>query len=528
MKKLLNILVSSLLVIAVGHTIVSCEDENLGLGSGLVGGDAEGNVTSYDVIAYNTYVDSIRSDQNVLQNALLGAYNEQIFGSTKASFITQLRPNTLSPDFGKNAQVDSVYLFIPTYTISSSDSVVVDTLNLSKPGVKPVDNDTILIKKIYKVDSIYGNRNATMKLNVKDINTVLYTDQAYYSKAASGAADNIDVNSTILGSATIGNKVQNITIKRKDESVNIYEEAVGYKIALSKAYFQEKLIQNQNTGLLSDYATFIRTVIKGLHLSVEDNNGFLVAFNPNNLELNMYYSYDSATETGTRENSSLGFNLSSFWATSQGPNVQVNHLEHSGKSDLFMNNLNPSFKESGSSRLFLNGADGTRINVKFPEDQINQLKADVKDNNRTIIGAKLKFYIDSNYNYPKPGFINAWNEYTDQGKTVNALYADMTQYYNSYPNAVHFNPFVGEDNYYTIDITLHIKDMIEKGKVFLDQEMIVTLGNFLMASSDTSTIYSTNPFYRNTVANPYRVVLHGNDTDASDKKLKLLVYYTKK
>ena len=208
--------------------------------------------------------------------------------------------------------------------------------------------------------------------------------------------------------------------------------------------------------------------------------------------------------------------------------MQVSHLDHSNKGAAFLNNLSDAYKTSGSPRLFLNGADGTKINVKFPDSQINQLKSDFESNNWTIIGAKLKFFIDDAYNYPKPGFITAWNEYTDAGNRVNALYADVTNYYNAYPDIVHFNPFIGDKNYYTIDITLHIKDIIEKGEIFLDQEMVVAMGNFLMSSSDGSTLYSTNPLYRNTVANPYRVVLHGNASENADKKLKLLVYYTNK
>lgn len=527
MKKILNILVVSVLIVAVGSTIVSCEDETLGLGSGIVGGDSEGNTSSYDVIAYNTYSDSIRSDQNVLQNALLGVYSDNIFGTTNASLITQVRPSVTSPNFGQNAKVDSVSLFIPTYVVSGRDSVKTDTINLSKPGIKPEDADTILIKKIYKVDSIYGNRNVSMNLKVRDINTVLYANQIYYSKPASGIADNIEVNPTIIGSGTVGSTLTNRTIKVKSESTNLYEEVVGYKIPLDVNYFQNKIINNQNTGLLGDYATFIREVIKGLAISVEDQNGFLVAVNPGNLSLKMYYSSDNATDATKRVNSTLDFNLSSFWSSIQGPNVQVSHLKQSGQSQQFMDNLNPVFQTTGSPRLYLNGAAGTNVIVKFPEEQIAKLKADKETNNWTIVGAKLKFYIDETYNFPKPGFISAWNRYKDEGETVNKAYSDLTNYYNSYPSIVHFNPFIGKNDYYTLDITLHIKDMIEKGIVFLDQEMVVSLGNFLTSANDASVIYSTDPVYRNTVSNPYRVVLHGNATENLDKKLKLLVYYTK-
>lgn len=527
MKKIFNILVASAMALTVGSTIVSCEDEAIGLGSGLVGGDAEGNVTSLDVIAFNTHYDSLRADQRVLQNAILGAFEEPVFGRTKAKLYSQFRLSTLSPTFGSNAKVDSVHLFIPVYYNSTTDSVQTDTINLSKPGTKAEATDTILIRKTYKVDSIYGNRNASMRLNVRDISTVLYSDSSYYSNPALRAQDQINTNPTILGSKVIGGRVQNITIKQKSESSNIYEEAVGYKIALDNNYFQQKIIQNQNTGNLADYASFLRRVIQGFEFSVEENNSFLVAFNPNKMAIKMYYSYDGTTE-GDRLASRVELNSSNYWSATTGYNVQINQIENTNRGSQFLNNIQNPDRINGSSRLFLNGADGTRVNVNFIQDQINDLRNKKEAENWTIIGAKLKFYIDEAYNFPKPDYILGWNHYKEDGKFVDKLYADMTDFYNAYPNNVHFNPIIGNNDYYTIDVTKHIKSMVEGGETYDEQEMIVTLGNFLMNTSDTSSIYSTNPFYNNRIANPYRIVLHGNTSENPEKKLKLMVYYTKK
>ena len=519
MKKIFNILLASAMTLAVGGSIVSCEDENIGLGSGLVGGDAEGNVASYDVIAYNERFDSLRSDQSVLQNALLGVFEEPVFGQTKASFITQIRLGTTSPTFGTNPTVDSVHLIIPTYVKSSTDSVRIDTLNLSKPGDKPLENDTILIRKTYKVDSIYGKKNDSITLKVRDINSVLYANKAYYSNDSE-----IGINSQVLGRATVSKEVKNNTIKLKNGSSNIYEELVGYKISLDTNYFRDKIVGNEKTGLLDDHATFIRRVIQGLEISVEENNGFLFAFNPTNIQLKMYYSND-ATEQGKRNNYNIAFNLNNNW-TSNGANVQVNKISHANQGQAFLNNLTNVDKTNGQARLFLNGSDGTRVNVKFIDEQINKLKADKEANNWTIIGAKLQFHIDDQYNFPKPGFIMGWNKFKSDGVYVDRLYDDMLDFANAYPYNVHFNSFVKKDDkFYTIDITKHIKNMIEKGETYEDQIMNIALGNFLVNSD--ATIVSANPFVRNTIANPFRIVLHGNATENLEKKLKLKVYYTK-
>lgn len=528
MKKILNYLIGSALALTFGSTIVACEEEPIGLGGSIVGQDAEGNVTSLDVIAYNTHNDSLRADQRMLQNALLGAYEEPIFGRTKARLISQLRLSSTNPSFGTNSTVDSVHLFIPVYYNSSNDSVKADTINLSNPGKKAEDNDTIMIRKVYKVDSIYGNKNAKMRLNVRDISTVLYSDSTYYSNPNLRNRDNIGINPAVIGSLELGNTVENITIKQKVGSANIYEERIGYKISLDKNYFTEKILNNEKNGLLGDNAIFINKVIKGFEFSVEENNGFLFAFNPNQIELKMYYSFDNSDKEKDRLNSTFNFSFDNVWSSMGGNNVQINQIENTNKGSEFINNLSSIHQTEGSKRLYLNGSDGTLINVKFIADQINSLKTKKEAENWTIIGAKLQFHIDESYNFQKPPFLMAWNNYKQEGKVLDKLFADVLEYYNSYPLSVHFNPQIGDNKFYTIDITKHLKKMIEKNENFDEQIMKVAMGNFLMSNTDASTIFSSSPFYRNTIANPYRIVLHGNQSENTDKKLKLLVYYTKK
>lgn len=145
-----------------------------------------------------------------------------------------------------------------------------------------------------------------------------------------------------------------------------------------------------------------------------------------------------------------------------------------------------------------------------------------------IVGAKIQFYIDETHSFPKAPYILGWNNYKDDGKAVNRMFADVSEFPNSYPYSVHFNPFNKDKNHYTLDITKHIKSIVEKGDVYTDQEMVVTMGNFLMNPKDQSSILSLNPHRNDRISNPYRVVLHGNKTENLEKKLKLIVYYTSK
>ncbi|WP_313376208.1 DUF4270 family protein [Chishuiella sp.] len=536
MKKYLNIL---FIALAIGVGMVSCQDETVNTGNGVVGNDASGNVKELDVIAYNAKFDTLRTDNFVLQNGALGIYNDAIFGTTSSKFYTQFRPSTSSlsvVDFGTNSTVDSVNLFLPVYYDSSSDPISKDTLNLSNKGVAPTDNDTILITTKYAVDSIYGNKDVSMTLNIRDIDTPLYSSSKYFSKL-DGSESPFTINSKIIGTAKIGTTVSNKIIKVKSSSSNIYQETVGYKISLDKDYFNEKIIQNASKGLTSDYATFIRQNIKGFEFSVEDTNGFILNFNPNNIDLKMYYSYknptaktDGQTNYQERLSTSYTFDFSNIWSstsTDTKSNVLASQIVNNYTGSAYQTALSNANSTTGDARLFLNGMSGSYVNLKINQEQLTAFKTLMSSSNITIVGAKLKFYIDETYGLAKPPYITAWNNYTKDGATVNALYADITDFYNAYPSSVHFNPIVqGSTNYYTIDITKHLKSMLEKENVFENQSMIVTMGNFIMSVSDATTINSANPYQNNRAYNPYRMVLHGNNSEVDAKKLKLLVYYS--
>lgn len=536
MKKFLNVLsVSVAMMIGMG-AIVSCENETLGLDNNVIRGEAEGNVKSLDVIAFNANFDTLRTDKFVLQNGAFGVYNEPIFGSTSSKFYTQIRPSSIGDqDFGTEPKVDSVNLVIPVYYNTTKDPISKDTINLSKPGEKPKDTDTIQITTKYAVDSLYGNKDLTMTLKIKDINTVLYKDTKYFS-TLSGLETPISVNSRVIGKATIGKTVTGKVVKQKTGTSNISEVVPGYKVSLDPDYFDEKIIKNAKTGLLSDYATFIRENIKGLEFSVEESNGFIVNFNPNKIDLNMYYSYknptaktDSDTSYKERLSGTYAFDMTNQWnsGTANNANIIASQIVNNTIGSTY-STIKPD-EVNGDARLYLSGMSGNYAKLKFNQTQLDELKSEMTKTNIVILGAKLKFYIDGSTGFPKPPYLVAWNNYKKDDKVINELYADVLEFYNAYPTSVHFNPIVkGDTDYYTIDITKHLKSMLEKGNEFKDQTMFITMGNFITSVSDATTINSTNPYQNNRAYNPYRIVLHGNNSEVADKKLKLLVYYSQK
>src|SRR5690606_37070747 len=122
--------VAAIILCATAFTAFSCEDDISDVGRGLINTGSIANAFYLDIISYNSNNDSIRSDEFVLQSGALGVYEEPVFGRTKAKFISQARMSGTNPDFGENAQMDSVILSIPVYFKNKEEDIDIDTTYL--------------------------------------------------------------------------------------------------------------------------------------------------------------------------------------------------------------------------------------------------------------------------------------------------------------------------------------------------------------------------------------------------------------
>ncbi|MDD3771675.1 MAG: DUF4270 domain-containing protein [Weeksellaceae bacterium] len=545
MRKFFN-LVAAFVLCSTATLVVSCEDEISSVGSDLIDSGISAKVFYTDVIAYNTNNDSIRSDAKVLQNALVGVYDEPIFGRTKARFISQARLGKLNPDFGTEAEMDSVILTLPVYYKSGSDNVSIDTTYVYlQEGETPTDTATVRLKRTYKLDSIYGNTSIPITLQVREVAEYLYSqDSIYFSNrnlsncSSCSNINDIEVYPTILGSLQITNEMTTFQEFKLNNSTTVSEPAVMVRISLDKNYFKQKFIDNAGSSNLSDQASFIRNFFRGIELSVPEDQGFLFTFNPSseNFKITLYHSMKNTAEGENqpeRTQSSLVLNFNSYWSSTTGYNVQVNQFDHSNRSSQFVNAYtNPNTTE-GDSRLYLGALEGSKTIIKLSQDQINEIQTNIQENGWAIVGAELNFYVDDSYGFRKAPYLFAWHSYTENGKLKEKNFDDIYKFYNSYPISVQFNPmydYKNDSKLYTIRITDYIKSVVERGEVFENNQIVVSLGNFLLSpSSGYMNIMNTNYLYMNDRAfTSDRVVLHGNNTEQTDKKLRLKIYYTQK
>jgi len=545
MKRFFN-LVAVILLCATVFTVFSCEDDISDVGSGLLDSGSYASVQYVDIISYNTNNDSIRSDEQVLQSGVLGVFEEPVFGRTKARFITQARMTSFNPDFGENAEMDSVILSIPVYYKSDESDVEIDTTYIYLgENESPSDTATMRISRTYKLDSIYGKTDLQMTLQVREVAEYLYSqDSIYYSNSSIAPCqgcpniNQIDVFPNVIGSGVVKNKVTTHQIKKKN-STSTDIPPIAFQIKLDKDYFKQKFIDNQNSSDLNDNSAFIRNFFRGIEISVLEDQGFIFNFQPGSSAFNliMYYHYDNPEE-GEDEPEHLdkmyGLSFASYWSAPQaGYNVQVNQFDHSNRSVQFVNAYTNPNTTQGDSRLYLAGMDGTKTVIKIDQEQLNQIRQNVLNNDWAIVGAELNLYIDDSHNLKTPPYLFAWNNYRDGDSWKNINFPDISSFYNSYPLSVQFNPmynYADNPKMYTIRITDYIKDIVEKNEIYEDGSVVLSMGNFLLSpsSSYTGVLSTTDPFLNNRSFNPYRVVLHGSNSENQDKKLRLKVYYTQK
>ncbi|MFA7447881.1 MAG: DUF4270 domain-containing protein [Weeksellaceae bacterium] len=541
MRRFFNLVVA-LVLCSTTFFAISCEDEISDVGSGLIDTGASANAYYVDVVSFNTNNDSIRSDEQMLQSAVVGVYEEPVFGRTKARFISQARLGSLNPTFGENPVMDSVILNVPVYFVNKEDDIQIDTTYIYlAEGETPSDTATMRLKRTYKLDSLYGNSQIPITLQVREVSKYLYSqDSIYYSNrtlANCPSCENInDIETfpTVLGSLQVTNKLITYQEKKRD-ATNTDIPPIVLKVKLDKDYFKQKFIDNEGSADLADQASFIRNFFRGIELSVVESQGFLMAFNQSSasFNLNMFYSHDNPEEGGDKLNKILNLNFGSYWSATPGYNVQVNQFEHQNRSSQFVNAYtNPNTTE-GDARLYLAGMDGTKAKIRLDQNQLNEIKNNVQNNGWAIVGAELSFHIDDSYGLKKPPYLFAWNSYTEDGKKKDVNFEDIAKFYNSYPFSVQFNPmydYKENKKTYIIRITDYIKSIVERGEVYEDNLITLSLGNFLLSPNGgyMNVVSPTNPFLNNRAFNPYRVVLHGNNTEQADKKLRLKIYYTKK
>lgn len=262
-------------------------------------------------IVCHSYRDSV-STKNA-SYALLGAMKDPIFGTTEASFYTQVRPSVAGQSFGSSPVLDS------------------------------------LVLQLYIAD-YYGDTMAMQTAHAFVLNDTLSYDETYYSNSVL-ATDVIDhannyqfmprphTKTSVIGNDTIGQTILRIPLS---------QELGNYLLNLDSSYYSRP-------DLFKQY-------FKGLYVCCTpvSQNGAILSINLTNNSFTMLqlYYHDAATpEKPMRYN---------YYVTSS--DTYFNHFDHDYQqgSPEFVQQLLEGQETLGQERIYLQTMGGVKTFVQFP------------------------------------------------------------------------------------------------------------------------------------------------------------------
>ncbi|MCJ8153745.1 DUF4270 domain-containing protein [Chryseobacterium sp. SSA4.19] len=509
------------LVIFGSALLHNCEPDADTLGEQLfLDGAAQGKEMPFDLIAFNiNNNDSIRSDAAKLGLASLGAFDEAQFGMQKASYLTQLRLSTYNPDFGENAVVDSVVLVMkPTY---ASDSVKTTTVD-DNYTYKTTADETVNAKKVVNTYPVlkFGKAKRTFNIQINEVTEFLKSPSDTVKSNQTFAFD----NSKVLGSKEFKGDISSVAItKDSDGSALFTASTPGIRIQLDKTFFQNKIIAKKGQPELQDASNFIRH-IKGIRISVVEDDGYLFQFSPNDLELIMYYKNGTGT---TKTPATYSFALGSA-------NTHIGQYQYNrGEAPVKNAGYNST---TGDAKLYAQGMGGPSIGIKLRQQTIDSLKQMYANDKAAIISAKIRIYTDAswnNSNYAKPTAFTLLRKYVDTNTppTPIKIKTNFTNDLLKLAGVTGYTLFKAYDldknpAYYEFSVTQSIKELVEPGSKATDDKtetkyFKIDLGSFQSNTAGTGLAgykFTTTPY------NTSRAVFVG--TNASNaNRVKLRVTY---
>lgn len=513
--------------------LYNCEPETDSLGEQLfINGAAEGNETSYDLIAYNiNNHDTIRSDAGRLVSlvtsngsysaAVLGAFSEGQFGMQKASFLTQLRMSTDNFDFGTTPKIDSVVLVMKPTPVA--DSVV----------TRPVKDENLLIGtesvpvstaiSSYPTDFNFkygkmklgpGGTHTLLHINVDEVTTFLDGNDPAFKRS------NLVVSTgTALGSTTFDGTVTAKTITKKSDNSTIFTSDAGIRIPLKKEFFQTMILDKSGKPELMDASNFTRH-FKGIKLSVTDTDGYLLQFNPNEMEIVMYYTNEKNDNgTITRPQSTFKLNL----AGNVG-NARFGQYQYDRSGSVWATASSAINEQEGNSKLYLQGMGGPSIRVKIPDETIATLKTLYVKDKAAIVSAKIRIFTDTqtwNNKYRRTA-----NNFTILPLTKDPVTGVLAPKSFISDLSAGFSWLKSYDldknpSYYDFTVTKTVKDIVEGTEdnklLLIDFGQFISSGNSFVGYKYSSRAFATE-----------RAVFVGTDKNNANRIQLKVIYGTKK
>jgi hypothetical protein len=532
MKKITITLKNIALASLIFTGFLACDKDFASLESDVVNSENTSNfdtdIATYSVITYNKKIEPFKS--NGLPANLLGIYNDPVFGTSSANFVSQMAPSAFNQSFGENVVLDSVVLTIP-YLSTATDT----------------DADGNIT---YRLDSIYGN--APIKLSVFQNNYFLRSfnpesefndSQKYYSNGSTSETNLIntsDLEGQLLyqEESFLPSSDQIILTSTNDdgEEVEPTKLAPGIRVKLDNpgdTFWQELIFEKEGESELSNQNNFFDH-FRGIYLKAEalglDGSMMQLNFTGSNANITLYYTSEiDNVETDAETTQQEGTFVLNF--SGNLVNIFDNNFISVPDGDVV----------NGDEQLFLKGGEGSMaiINLFNGDDEGNspeftQFKNDFKEGDlpkRLINEAYLEFFVDQTaVNGQEPNRIFIY-DVENNTPLIDYFLDQSVSDLTINAKIQHLEPLVrvndeedGDGIKYKIRITEHLNNIIVRDSTNVKLGLVVTSN--VGAVDPFSVINEDKIIPSGTILSPKGTVLIGNNTTDQDKKVKLTIYYT--
>ena len=585
-------------------TLFSCTKEYNTIGTDILKSDTfKTNVELVPIKVVQKATPPFKS--NALPAYQLGSINDNLFGKSEASFITQVNLSEISPNFGlwsqqrendgddsniavieENETVTNVYLDIPFFnnTFDSDGDGVIDIYDVDPNdinsdsdgdgltdiqeranGTDPLNPDTdgdgITDDKdtdtqnpnsgatLYDVDSLLGNRDASFKIKVQELDYYLRsydpTDnfesfQKYYSDetqllnfAGFTIHDDevsIDTNEIVIY------KEDDPDTDDVDESEEVKERLTPrLRLPLDKDFFQRKIIDHEGSDDMTNADNF-NIYFKGLVLQAYDfSDDLLMILDYSNAKINIEYEYDKYNKNDTDDNTSDDTidKVKANYELNLSGN-QINVFNKSAYNQDILNNLNSS---ENLSRVFLKGGEGLIAEIDlFTDNDGNNVLDEIRANGWLVNEANLTMYVDKDKINESGNLIEPFRVYLydiDAKTPLPDYYIDnSTGPKKSNVKIVHSGILeLDEDDKglkYKIRISEHIKNIVRNDSISPKLGLAVSSSISNSVNTDVKTTDVMKYIPLATAINPLGTVLIGPNPEPEnfDKRMRLEIYYT--
>ena len=584
---------------------ISCNKEYNTIGTDFLRSDTfDTNVEYVDVAVKQKRIPPFKSI--ALPIYQLGKIQDQIFGNRDATFVTQLGLEELNPIFGitsqtkeeegddsniliikENELVVDAYLDIPFYnnTFDSDGDGVIDEYDVDpfdiysdsdgdgladvlerSNGTDPldpdtdddgildnVDTDTINPRQgatVYDIDSLIGNREASFKVKVQELDYFLSTYDPsnnfetflkYYSN------DQVIENFTgkVLYDGEVEINTEEIVIYKEDdpdtddidESTQVKERLTPrLRIPIDKDYMQSKIIDMEGNIDLSNQDNF-NLYFKGLFLSAYDfSDPLLLILNYADASINIVYEYDrynrndttddTSDDTIDREEKIFKLNLTGN---------QINILKQDPLSPEISKALNSNSEDL--KRVYLRGGEGIMMEIDLFDDGTgNDILGEIKSNGWLINEANLTMYIDKEAIDISGGIIEPSRLFLydiESKAPVVDYFIDQSQGQKPKDQkAVHSGLIeIDEDKKgikYKIRISEHVKNIIRNDSLNKKLALVVTSDITNAVNTELKNNDELEYIPISSVINPLGTILYGPNPEPinHDKRFRLELFYT--